>query len=195
MPRVKTKAMDGYQAQAQSFLEAHHLDVLIALTEDHKCPPWTPHVPSVKGCRKCGMVHGDRYRVTIRRAGTTVTALRERHPGPKTPHAISFDFWGSLGDRETDRRVTACDVLACVSADANYPTDPDTVIADMGMHADSRRDYQSAIQIARFATRLQRFFTLEEMTDLAEVNSMNNPGRAVRDVRSVPSVSSDSSTK
>jgi hypothetical protein len=172
MSRVKTNAMDAYHAEAAAFLDAHQLDVLITLSEDDKCPPWTPHVPSVKGCRKCGMVHGDQYRVTIRRAGTTVTALHERQPAPLTPHSISFDFWGSPRDRETHCSITAYDVLACVSADANCPTDRDNAIAEMGMDPDSHRKYQSALRIARFAARLQRFFTLDELADLAKVYNM-----------------------
>jgi hypothetical protein len=119
------------------------------------------------------MVHGDQYRVTIRRAGTTVTTLHERLPRSRTPHAISFDFWGSVRDRGTDCRITPDDVLGCVSADANFPTDPDNVIAELGMDPSSRRDYQSAVQIARFVSRLQRFFTPDELKDLAAVNNVS----------------------
>src|SRR5262249_55659534 len=127
----------------------------------------------------CGMVHGDQYRVTIRRAGTSVTVLHDRQPGPRLLHAITFDFWGSLRDTETHCRITAYDVLACVSADAGYPTDPVGVTAELGMDRDSDRDYQSAIRIARFAARLRRFFTPQELADLAEVNSLRMTRGAV----------------
>lgn len=169
MPQVKTEAMDTYRPQARALLDAHDLEVLIDFKDGQKCPPWTPHVPSVKQCQKCGMVHGDHYRVTIRRVGTAVTPIRDRHPNPTPLQAISFDFWGSLRDREKDRCITDCDVVACVSADAGHPTDPVRVIAEMGVDLESHREQQCAVRIARFASRLRRFFTPEELSALAKI--------------------------
>jgi hypothetical protein len=173
MPQVKTEApgLDRCRAKAQAFLTRFNLEVLIAYKGDSKCPPWSPDVPGLNGCRRCGAVHGDMFRVTIRRAGSAVSPLAKTDATVKRkPNAITFDFWGSLHDRETKRRIDQYDVLATVASDGNGPTDSAQVIEEFGMNPDSVKDLRQAAAIARFAARLQAFFTPEELTALGEID-------------------------
>jgi hypothetical protein len=173
MPQVKTEApgLDRYRAQAAAFLKRFDLEVLIAYKGDLKCPPWSPETPGLQGCKRCGAVHGDMYRVTIRRAGTAVSPLvKTEATTPKRKHAVTFDFWGSLQDKQQNRRIIDFDVLATVASEASCPTEVTEVLDEFGMNRDSIRDYRKAVGIARFAARLQAFFTPEEITVLGEID-------------------------
>ncbi len=104
-----------------------------------KCPPWDD----------ARHIHGDRYRVTIKR---------------QDRRSISFDFWNSLNDKQNGERPTAYDILAAISSDATMPTDPDQVVEEMGEMKPSQ-----AIAVAKFAKKLQAYFTEEELEKLAEI--------------------------
>jgi hypothetical protein len=172
MPQVKPEAItDAYLKQAAEFLTRFQLEILIAFKNDTRCPPWSPDVPGLQSCRRCGSVHGDHYRVTVRRKGTAVSRIdAAREAGQRKLHAVTFDFWGSLHDRENHRRISNYDVLATVASDASCPTDATEVISEFGLNPDSISDYRRALAAARFAQRLQRFFTPEEITALGEIN-------------------------
>ena len=167
MPQVKTGTLDEYRSAARGFMERHKFDVLMAFKGTLKCPPWAPPVPGLLGCRKCHQVHGDYYRVTIRRAGTNVIPLEQRKLLPQ-PHALSFDFWGTVHDRDVQRRVTAFDVLATIAAEAEVPSDPVAYLAELGLDPDNHNDYRRAIACSRFAARVQKFFSPAELNDLDE---------------------------
>jgi len=128
-----------YEQQAESFLTEHGLSIRMAFKGD-RCPPWETGL----------CTHGDRYRITIKRVTGT---------------SISFDFWNSQADMQTNKRPTAYDVLTCISSDAFSPTDPDEVAEEFGNMRPSQ-----AIAIARFATKLQAFFDEEELEALSEIN-------------------------
>ena len=129
-----------YEEQAEQFLAEHGLVIRTAFKGD-KCPAWEEGNLHI---------HGDRYRVTIKR----ITS------GP----SISFDFWNSQRDKEEDAGLTGYSVLAAINSDAYSPTDPDEVAAEYGDMKPSQ-----AIAIARFAKRLQTFFTEDELEALAEI--------------------------
>jgi hypothetical protein len=87
----------------------------------------------------------DRYRVTIKRGNKK---------------SISFDFWKG----HDGKALTAYDILASISREATSPTDPDEVAAEFGDMKPSQ-----AIRIAKFAKRLQSFFTEQELEALTEI--------------------------
>ena len=127
-----------YEAQAERFLDEFNLTLRVAFKGD-KCPPWDDH----------RHIHGDRYRITIKR---------------KAGKSISLDFWNSLSDVRQGNRPTAYDVLSCISAESQSPTNPDEVAKEFGGMKPSE-----AIAVAKFATRLQRFFSNHELEQLAEI--------------------------
>lgn len=104
-----------------------------------RCPPW-------EGDSR--HVHGDRYRITLHKDG----------------RSLSFDFWNSQHDMERGIDPGYYDVLSSVGSDAQSPTDPDEVAREYGDMRPSQ-----AIAVARFAERLQRFFTESELEKLAEI--------------------------
>ncbi len=136
-----------YEGQAQEFLARFNLTVKAAFKGD-KCPPWED-----KDC-----MHGDRYRVTVKRS-------LGKAGGRNLSTSISFDFWNSVNDMQAGKSPTAYNILACISSDASMSTDPDEVVEELGEMRPSQ-----AVTVAKFATRLQAFFTKEEIEALAEIN-------------------------
>ena len=140
-----------YEAKAQEFLDKHDLTIKMAFKGD-RCPPWQG---------KGGCIHGDRYRITVKRAaeefGSSITAFG--------PRSISFDYWNSMADMQADRRPSVYDILSTLASESHAPTDPDEVAEEFGDTPPSQ-----AIAIAKFAQRLQDFFTEQEFGDLGEIN-------------------------
>lgn len=128
-----------YEAQAQRFLDKFNLTLKTAFKGD-KCPAWD----------NAEHIHGDRYRVTIKRQNSNAS--------------ISFDFWNSFNDKVNGKRPTAYDILSCISSDINMPTDPDEVVEELGEMKPS-----IAIATAKFAKKLQAFFTDAEKQQLTEI--------------------------
>ena len=131
--------MDEYNKQAQAFLDTFGVKLKVDMRND-KCPPWN----HTGGCQ-----HGDHYRVTLRKADK---------------RSLSFDFWGSIVDMQNHKDPTAYAVLTCLGIDVQAPTDPDEVAEEFGDMKPSE-----AIAIAKFARRLQRFFSEEEVQELSEI--------------------------
>ena len=127
-----------YEAQAERFLKRFNLSIKTAFKGD-KCPPWDDE----------RHIHGDRYRVTIKRANRK---------------SISFDFWNSWQDAHEGKAPTSYGILACISSEASSPTDPDEVAGEFGEMKPSQ-----AIRIAKFAQKLQAFFSEEELEGLGEI--------------------------
>ena len=75
----------------------------------------------------------------------------------------TFKFWDSRRNMDLGEKPTAYDVLACISGDVTYD-DPEELISE-GL-ADNMT---SARKIARFAKRLQKFFTPAEQAELSEI--------------------------
>jgi hypothetical protein len=135
--------MDEYEAKAKAFLKKFGFKIKTVFRGD-RCPPWEK---AGSGC-----VHGDRYVITI-------SASHSR-----TRKSISFDFWNSLNDMQARKAPTEYDVLTCISSDASYPTDPDEVAREVGDMPPSQ-----AIAVAKFAKKLQNFFTEKEIEALSEI--------------------------
>lgn len=137
---------NAYTEQARAFLDRFGLEIKAAY-KGEKSPKWG------------GDIHGDHYRVTIRRIrGSDGSRVVPR------PYSLSFDFWGSVTMMQEGRRPSAYSILSCVSSDAHIPTNPDEVVSELGEMQPSQ-----AIATAKFASRLQAFFTKEEMEALAEI--------------------------
>ena len=135
--------MDEYETKAKAFLEKFGLKMKVVMT-GNKCPPWEK---MGEGC-----MHGDSYRITISASDG------------RTPKSISFDFWNSMNDMQAGKDPTAYTVLSSTSSEANSSTDPDEVAQEFGNMLPSQ-----AIAVAKFAKRLQDFFTGEELEALSEI--------------------------
>lgn len=134
---------------AQEFLSRFGLEVKIAFKGD-KAPAWG------------GDVHGDRYRVTIKRIPQMQGG--SYRPVSRSPKSVSSDYWNSQNDKERGIRPTAYDILQMLAPDAFAPTDPDEVVREFGEMKPSQ-----ASAVAKCATKLQAFFTKEEQEALQEV--------------------------
>lgn len=80
-----------------------------------------------------------------------------------TNKQITFKFWDSIHNKENHIDLTAYDVLACISGDIGYD-DPEELISEGLVD-----NMTSARKIARFAKRLQKFFTPAEQEELSEI--------------------------
>ncbi len=132
-----------YHAQAKSFLAKHGLRFR-ATHKAEKCPLFCDGT-----CK-----HGDQYRVTISR---------------KAGGRISFDFWNSLHDMQNGTQPHAYDVLACISGDTYCAETFEDFCADFGYDTDSLKAQDTWKRCAKFAKRLQAFFTADELTQLVEI--------------------------
>jgi|SRR3990172_7084953 len=145
---------EEYETQAQEFLSHFGLEIKVAFKGD-RCPPWDDY----------RHIHGDRYRVTIKRARQEYRPSLTK-PGfhSLTPQSISFDFWNSQADMQAGNRPSAYQILSVVSSEGSAPTDPDEVVEEYGEMKPSQ-----ASALAKFARRLQAFFTEEELEALQEI--------------------------
>ncbi len=154
------KKANEYTGQAQAFLDNNGLKLRATFKGMDKCPDWvagdnsTSNYPSA--CKTCGSVHGDRYRVTLWRDGK--------------PGRVSFDFWGSYRDHQTgNKELTAYDVLACISGDANTPETFEDFCDEYGYDEDSRRAFETFRRCNKLARKLRRLFTVSEIAELSEI--------------------------
>ena len=144
---MTTQVENEYDVQARKFLATHKLTLRMEQNCKKKgdiCPPWEEG--------QC--VHGDRYRVTIRR--TTKTE--------NLPRSLSFNFWNSLHDIKAELPLRPYTVLACMASDATMPTDPDELIAELGP-----MKVAQALACVKAAKRLQAFFSEAEIDALREI--------------------------
>lgn len=132
--------MNNYDTQANNFLDRFGFRLQIHMTGG-KCPIWG----HAHGCQ-----HGDHYRVTIRR-------LADKR-------SLSFDWWGSQSMMWNHQEPKSYDVLSNISNNALCSTNPDEVAQEFDGIPPTQ-----AIAIAKFARRLQGFFTLDELGALATI--------------------------
>lgn len=125
-----------YERHAKEVLKKHGIKLSIR-RGDYKDPTWEGS-------------HGDHYKVTVTRKGDK---------------RISFSWWGSVAMMQDGTEPTAYDILACISSDSGYPTDPDEVIQELG-----EMPIKQARATARFAEKLQTFFSEEELEDIRQVS-------------------------
>lgn len=139
------ETVSAYEANARRVAKAIGLTVSATLATPEKCPQW-----SRDNGKRCDHIHGRHYRVTLAR-----TDQRRR---------LTFDFWNSRADADKGIEPGYYDVLACVSSDMSMSTDPDEIAEELGPMRPSQ-----AIAAAKFAERLQAFFTEGERERLAEI--------------------------
>lgn len=187
-----------YDTQADSFLQKHGLKFR-AVLKNTKAPGWDTPQPmkkceSCKGrgerfaswpfgrhqtqwefLRKqnmpiytpCGVCHGEgevpdleapkhgnHYHITLSQG-------RQRR--------LSFDFWGSIRDKEDGKHPTAYDVISCISGDLHTPVTFDDFCAEYGYSTDSRETLATWERCLTFSRRLKAFFTSEKRAELSEI--------------------------
>lgn len=135
----------AYETDARRIAAELGLSVTATMHPEQKCPKW-----GRKPDGRCDHVHGFRYRVVLARKDQ-----RRR---------LTFDFWNSRAAADEGEEPGYYDILACVSSDASMPTDPDELAAELGPMPPSQ-----AVAAARFAERLQAFFTEDELRKLGEI--------------------------
>lgn len=134
--------MSEYEAKAQNFLDKHGLKIKTAW-KGSDAPAWAKDT-----------VHGDKYRVSIK---------RQRQ-------SVSFDFWGSYHDKQNGIAPTPYSILACVSGDINGPENFSEFCSVYGYDEDSRADYQLFLRASKLARKLRAFFYADEIEDLADIS-------------------------
>ena len=144
-----------YEKQAQDFLDRFEL-TLKAVFKDDRCPPWE--------CER-EHLHGDRYRVTIKRIGPD-RVFTCGEPGSRS---VSFDFWNSLNDMQAGKRPTAYGVLACISGNTHCADTFKDFCFDFGYEQDFRKAEQTYKLCRKIADKLGAFFAEEEMEALREI--------------------------
>ena len=160
------KELSEYEKQAQAFLDKFHITFKATWMGD-KCPPWVTSGPKANGpCPNCRHMHGDRSQVEIgrdlTRMPTVVCAAALR--------ILSFDFWNSYQAQQdgiTD--LDAYPVLSSISYDVHCPDTFEDFCAEYGEEEDSRRAFNTFKRCARFAKRLQAFFSEEEREALQDI--------------------------
>lgn len=145
-----------YEKQAEDFLNNYGLTLQAAFKGD-KCPPWDDEKH----------IHGDRYRVTIKRKVWTHTRL-DSH-GEVRPNSVSFDFWNSYRDSGEGKTPTVYDVLSCISGDVYCADTFEDFCSEFGYDIDSRKAEQTYRRCKILASKLSRFFTDIEIRDLQEI--------------------------
>jgi len=150
--------MDNYEAKAASFLKRHNMKLEIRTVED-RCPDWGVTSKSEYACPNCGSVHGNRYRITIRR--------KDPEKYPSRPKIISFYFWGSYNDKLQGNRPTAYDVLA--SLDPYIPDNFVDFVEYFGYTNDLRAAEKIFVSANKLCKRLHKFFTDKQMEELTEI--------------------------
>ena len=129
-----------YDIRAQSFLERHGL-TFKAVFVSSACPEW---------CDGEEHTHGDKYRVTIRRAGAR--------------SSFTSDFWNSYADKERGEIPTPYDLLSCLTK-----ADPGTfedMCSAYGWDTDSRKALKQYRAVVREWSKVRNFFTPEEIEEL-----------------------------
>lgn len=143
--RNRTMNATNYQQQAIDFLKKHNISMTIELADTQKAPAWA----------KEGEVYGNRYWIRLFKglAGRTMT----------------FDFWGSLSDKQAEVNPSEYDVLACCAGDVHCPETFKGFCAEYGLNEDSIRDNQAFRRCDKHARQLRAFFSQSEIQALSEI--------------------------
>lgn len=146
---MSTAQRVDYDKQATDFLTRFQFTLKVTPAGAQTPPPWAEK----------GKEHGVRYSVTLQRA-------EHRAPSPQSDdgNALRFPFWDSIRNRDTGKRPTAYDVLACIASDSTSPTSADGVYEEFGDMKPSVAD-----RIAKHSKRIQDFFWKNEIAELQEI--------------------------
>jgi hypothetical protein len=145
MPRKGGSIMQAtdYDARTEAWLKRHGLRFSIPHARNPRSPGWDGP-------------HGNHYRPRFSRIGE--------------PGSLTFDFWGSMNDMHEGKDPTAYAVLSCVASDVHCPLTFADFCAEYGYDEDSRKAFATFKRCAAFAERLRRFFTDEEIEDMATID-------------------------
>ena len=158
-----------YTKQATDFLSRNGIKFRATLS-DSKVAPWDEHAgESWPGGGKILPMDLEKprhhYRVTLSKPGKSLGKY-----GRVFSNRLTFDYWGSIADAEKGiTEVSAYDVLACISGDANAPESFESYCAEYGDSMDSIKAKQQYTRLSRFAKRLRAFFTESELEQLQEI--------------------------
>ncbi len=140
-----------YDIQADKFLHDNGIEFSFVEHGD-RCPPYCDG--------KC--LHGHRHRVMLTRTHGTIQGKL---------FLISFDYWNSHADimATPGKRLRPYDVLACISSDVHCAEDFEEWCNEIGEDSDSRRAEATWKRCRDFSRKLNRFFTEDELNQLAEI--------------------------
>lgn len=188
--------LSAYEKNALRIAEEISIEIRTCY-QGGQCPEWGASRDARRdrhACEDCGGVHGDKYRVTIKRKGK----------GPGAPN-LSFDYWASWAScNKTVRELRAMkhseirelgialygsllhehdsktvkvkhkpsyyDILACLSFEVFGSTDPDAIYEEFGEMKPSQ-----ALRIAEHNRKVQAFFTEAERLKIADVENIDSP--------------------
>lgn len=157
--------------QLSAFIASGRLKFRVTAYPDdcQTAPPWSGEMGG-----KYGAAHGIRYRITISREGK--------------PGRLSFDYWGSIKDRQTlekikslqakqpkdfrderDAKPSAYDVFSCVSSDSTCPDSFAEFCDSFGYDRDSRKALSTFKRCLKFSRRINAFFSVEELAQLQAI--------------------------
>jgi hypothetical protein len=151
-PRITRKSREvttmreesEYTKQANDFLANHGITFKATMTPDNKCPLF---------CDGKHM-HGNRHQVTLTRK--------------EDKSRFTLMFWNSKNDARTSEPVQAYDVLAC--ATKNDPGSFYDFCNEYGYDEDSRKADKTYKAVVKEWTKVEAFFTPEEIEELCEIN-------------------------
>jgi hypothetical protein len=126
------------ECKAEEFLTRH--GIALRLVRGSGRAPW--HV--------AGKPDGQHYRVTLAGEGRSLT----------------FDFWGSVNDREAGRDPSPYDILACVSSDLTTPRTFAEFCSEYGSDANDPESRDTFRRAHVHAIKLREFFPRKERTEL-----------------------------
>lgn len=134
-----------YHEQAHNFLYDTNSRLIIRLAIPQKCPLWA-------NCSGGKHLHGKHYSIIL-----------------KSPRDIyTFDFWGSIKDKQDNKIPSAYDVLACLSV---YEfLDFDDFCANYGYNNDSIKAHKIYLAVLKEQEHLKALYTGEELEQLNEIN-------------------------
>ena len=182
-----SKELSKYEVQAREVAEKIGIEVIAAFQGD-QCPEWGggERQKTRHACTECGQIHGDKFRITIKRMATgksvsfdywaswascnKMAGEIQRHVTPSLEAKKYGLAWWDVRDEDPNKvfhvkhRPSYYDVLCCVGSDVNGSTDPDEIFAELGPMTPSRAE-----AIAAATRKLQAFFTEAERALLAEV--------------------------
>lgn len=133
-----------YKGQAALFLKETGADISIREAVPQKSPAWSKDVK-----------HGIHYSVTISK---------------DVNHSYTFDYWGSIADKENNfrgfaKRPSAYDILCCLHDDG-IDTYGD-FCANYGYDEDSRKAYSTYEAVQDQKENMQRIFSADELFALS----------------------------
>jgi hypothetical protein len=135
--------LSEYDKQAQAFLDKYGLKVTYKLLDCDNAPWDKEH------CH-------NHYRVTITRKGT---------PGQK----LTFQWWDSIQATEKNEQPTAYDSLSSISSDSTEYSDFEEFCGEMGYDTDSIEALHTWKAYNKLSSRINKFFTEEEIESLSEI--------------------------